>query len=189
MNRPQPSPETGTSAAPKRSSATLLDALALRGPRTRLMVAALGLLAADAACGGENEQPPEPPAICDTPERQTVTAPQPENVYADAIVDNRMRVHFTVPEFDEECKLPLRVRVLGTLWTGAGEGTSFGQPPANNSDTGALPPYEDEGFEVWDTGETSVTVEVPQGQRVVDFRVEVTDAQGERFVTNPVIVE
>lgn len=194
MNGESSSPGKDRIDTPTGSVGSLLDVL--KGPRARIMAAALALLTAAPACGGEDknvyadaEEQPEPPAVCDTAERQTVTAPQPENVYADAIVDNRMRVHFTIPEFDEECKLPLRIRCIGTLWTGADEGASFGQPPANNAVARALPPYEDEGFEVWDTGDTSVSVEVPEGQRVVDFRLEVTDGQGERFVTNPVIVE
>lgn len=189
MNRAPLSRERAQTDAPKGSGVSLLDIL--KSPRGRVAAAALAILAAGpVSCGGDEEEKPEPPAVCDTADRQTVTAPQPENVYADAIVDNRLRVHFTIPEFDEECKLPLMVRVIGTLWTGAGEGgASFGQPPANNADARALPPYEDEGFEVWDTGATSVSIEVPEGQRVVDFRLEVTDAQGKRFVTTPVIVE
>lgn len=180
------------------SGRSLLDTLDNLGtPRGRLAAAIIAVLAAGpvVGCGGEDEEKPEPPAVCDTAERQTVTAPEPTNVSADAIVDRRMRVHFNVPEFDEECKVPLKVRVLATVWRGDGDGTiSYGQAAADPSTSEEfLPPYVDpdpeEGFEVWGPGATTMDVEVPAGARVVSFRLDITDAQGERFQTTPTVVE
>lgn len=178
------------------SGQSLLNTLDNLGtPRGRLAAAIIAILAAGPAvgCGGEDEEKPEPPAICDTEERQTVTAPELTNVSADAIVDRRMRVHFNVPEFDEECKIPLKVRVLATVWRGDGDGSiSYGQAAGSSSASEEfLPPYVDpeDGFEVWGPGATSLDAEVPAGARVVSFRLDVADAQGERFQTTPTIVE
>lgn len=172
---------------------SLLDVLdALGTPRGRVTAAIIAALAAGPVlgCGGEEE--PEPPAICDTAEHQTVTAPELTDVRADAVVDRRLRVHFNVPEFDEACKIPLRVRVLATVWRGDGDGVSYGQAATDPSASEEfLPPYIDpaDGFEVWGPGATSMDAEVPAGARVVSFRLDVADAQGERFRTIPTIVE
>lgn len=176
------------------SGRSLLDTLDNLGtPRGRLAAAIIAILAAGPAvgCGGEEEKP-EPPAICDTAERQTVTAPELTNVSADAIVDRRMRVHFNVPEFDEECKIPLKVRVLATVWRGDADSVAYGQAAASPSASEEfLPPYVDpeDGFEVWGPGASSMDAEVPAGARVVSFRLDVVDAQGRRVQTTPTIVE
>ncbi len=176
-----------------KSPLSLLDAL--RSPRGRVAAVIAAALAAGpvTGCGGQDEEKPEPPAICDTAERQTVTAPELTDIRADAIVDRRLRVHFNVPEFDEECKVPLKVRVLATVWRGDADGSiAYGQAAADPSASEEfLPPYVnlDEGFEVWEPGASSMDAEVPAGARVVSFRLDVRDAQGERFRTTPTIVE
>jgi hypothetical protein len=148
------------------------------------IIRALALAAGLAHCGGPAKLP-----VCETVARQTVTAPKPENVRADPIVDRRLRIHFTIPKFDEACKVPLLVRVLGTLWTGEGEGLVYGQPSRTQSQDAPLPPFGETGMEVWGPGDTSIDAEIPAGTRVVSFRLEVTDDQGERFVTPPVVIE
>ncbi|MBI2638683.1 hypothetical protein HYW83_03780 [Candidatus Peregrinibacteria bacterium] len=182
------SPEKGLSRGANGKS--LLDLF--RTPRGRIAAAISAALAGPSVVGCGGEEKPEPPAICDTAERQTVTAPQLTDVRADAIVDRRLRVHFNVPDFDEECKVPLTVRVLATVWRGDGDAVAYGQAAADPSASEEfLAPYADPegGFEIWGPGATSMDSEVPAGARVVSFRLAVTDAQGRRLDTTPTLVE
>lgn len=178
MDRTPSSPEApGT----KSVIGSVLDKL--RNPRARFAAALVAALAAAPACGGE-EEIPEPPPICETPERADASAPrvtvQTDNIQ---LQENRIRIAFDVPEFDEECRAPFMVHARAMLWRGPEE-VPLGEKPSGNP----LSSQEELPGEtvVYGPGGYFLDVEFPPtAARISSIVLHVVDAAGDEYVTPP----
>lgn len=147
---------------------------AIRKSLSGKVFAAILALLPTAACGGGDPDKPEPlPPVCQTPEHGKGKAPRVE--IADPLVNpfmqrgNLLRVHFTVPKFDEGCEAPLEVSVSGRVIPLPGK--SWSPKNAYRLLKGAA--------EVWETGDDFIDVEMPTDSTVPSFRIHVKDAQGD----------
>lgn len=150
--------------------------------------AVMALLAASPllkACGGEEDEkstPTTPIPECQTPERQDETAPRIEMGEIEISNNGQIFIEFTVPEFDEECKAPLRVRAIATLWRtprnlpGPGEEPSGAQRSSQEDLPGVAVTYT--------AGANTLATELPpSADDVMTLALEVIDAQGNVFRT------
>lgn len=159
-----------------------------RGQRGRIAAAALALLGmggALSACGGEEPEPV--PEECAIPERADAPTPRVllKNVELSA---NRLRVHFDVPEFDEECRAPLAVHVMATLW----------RNPENVA-AGEDPNLDPRSTRIQLPGETIVYAAgtdyfvdaelVPTADSISSLSLHTADNDGNEFMTAPVAIE
>lgn len=169
--------------APRVKSAvsSILDIL--RNPRARFAAALVAVLAAAPACGGE-EEVPEPPPICETPERADAPAPrvtaQSNNI---RLKENRIRIAFDVPEFDEECRAPFTVHARAMVWRSPEEVPLDEEPSGDPLSSQEQLPGE---TVVYGPGGYFLDAEfVPNATRISSFVLHVVDAAGQEYTTPP----
>lgn len=155
--------------------------------RIAALIPAFTLVAATSCGQGEDEKgKPVPPPPAEIPECQ-----QPENLNAPAPCaqpttyaweGDRLIVNFWIPEYNELCKNPVEVGVLGNVWKTKKDGTTDLEP---------MQPLEGMTFVYDSDPETQkadpyfVDAEVPQAD-LSAFALTTTDAYGHTCVSNPV---
>lgn len=161
--------------------------------RARLAAAFAAILAAApaAGCGGEpmqEETPdagtPAPVPVCETPERADAPAPrvtvQTDNVQ---LQENRLRIGFDVPAFDEECRAPFTVHARAMVWRNPEE-VPLGEEPSGEplSSQEQLPGET----VVYEPGAYSLDAEFPpHAARLSSVTLHLVDAAGQEYVTPP----
>jgi hypothetical protein len=156
---------------------TRRDALKASGVATLALI--FGKLAA--ACGEE------PTPICETPEREMATAPKVK-IDRVELQGTSVRAFFETPNFDVDCKGPLRVTLMANVrsnravtgedgsFYGDGEQEPVVQPTSSTISLGEK--------EVWQSGDDIVEGVLPTNWDVVDsVTLKVVDAQGTEFET------